>query len=415
MTKIVLVLGIFPSEKYNDIITESKGNIQYAADALQKSFLEGIVYYSKSANLDISIINFPYIGSFPERYKRLFSEEYDFNFISQNGNIAKGRNIRFCNLKGYKMFSRYIHTKKELNKICSNSVDNVICIIYAIHSPFLMAAIDIKKKYTSKFKIIQIVPDLPEYMEFNEKNKISLTYFLRNQNQILLEKNYKYIDAFILLSKYMNEPLNITNQPWEVIEGIYNPTDGVIKNDKKIDKTEKIILYTGTLARKYGVENLVKAFRLIKNKEYKLVICGDGDYRNDLKEQANQDNRIIYKGQLQRKDILLLQYNADLLVNPRTNDGEYTKYSFPSKTMEYLASGTPTLLYKLPGIPEEYYNYCFTLEGDNINELSSKIIEILSMPKEKLQKIGANAQLFILKNKNPYIQCEKIFKLINKL
>ena len=38
-------------------------------------------------------------------------------------------------------------------------------------------------------------------------------------------------------------------------------------------------------------------------------------------------------------------------VNPRQNNEEFTKYSFPSKTMEYLASGVPVVAYKLDGIP----------------------------------------------------------------
>ena len=41
-------------------------------------------------------------------------------------------------------------------------------------------------------------------------------------------------------------------------------------------------------------------------------------------------------------------------MNPRSADAEYTKYSFPSKTIEYLATGVPVVMNRLPGIPEEY-------------------------------------------------------------
>lgn len=40
--KVSLLLGCFPSDKYDEIVSNSKGVIQYAADALQKSFLEGL-------------------------------------------------------------------------------------------------------------------------------------------------------------------------------------------------------------------------------------------------------------------------------------------------------------------------------------------------------------------------------------
>ena len=407
---------MFPDNQYDTIISNSKGVIQYAADALQKSFLEGLISIS-SKNIDIEIINLPYIGSFPKRYSKLFSDDYKFQFKSQKGFIAQGENIKFCNLAGYKHFSRYIHAKNKLNSICSSSEDQVVCIIYAIHSPFLLAALDVKRKYSSKLKILQIVPDLPEYMDVSSVSNNPFKKLLRNWNQNKLKKSYNKIDAFVLLSKYMKNPLGIVNQPWTVIEGIYNSSvdDPYLLKIRK-DTTIKTILYSGTLASKYGIKNLVNAFRLIPDKNYRLLICGDGDFKNELKEHIKQDNRIIYKGQLPRKEILRLQRYADLLVNPRTPDGEFTKYSFPSKTMEYLASGTPTLLYKLPGIPDEYYKYCFTLDcNNNIKDLSEKMIYILTLPEDILRQKGIEARNYILNNKNPYVQCQKIFNLINQL
>mgnify|MGYP003303651866 CR=1 FL=1 len=45
----------------------------------------------------------------------------------------------------------------------------------------------------------------------------------------------------------------------------------------------------------------------------------------------------IFTGKIDRSQVLALQRSATVLVNPRRNNEEYTKYSFPSKTMEYLA------------------------------------------------------------------------------
>ena len=69
--KVSLLLGCFPSDKYDEIVSNSKGVIQYAADALQKSFLEGLSTFFD----DIHVINLPYIGSFPFRYKVLTSSD----------------------------------------------------------------------------------------------------------------------------------------------------------------------------------------------------------------------------------------------------------------------------------------------------------------------------------------------------
>ena len=45
--------------------------------------------------------------------------------------------------------------------------------------------------------------------------------------------------------------------------------------------------------------------------------------------------------------------------------------------MEYLASGIPTLIYKLPGIPDEYYQYCFSLEDLGVEALANKMMDII--------------------------------------
>lgn len=131
-----------------------------------------------------------------------------------------------------------------------------------------------------------------------------------------------------------------------------------------------------------------------------------------IKEKARVDKRIIYCGLLPRTEVFKKQREATVLVNPRTPEGEFTKYSFPSKTMEYLASGVPTLIYRLPGIPEEYYNYCFSISELGVDALSRKIDEILSMNNNERADIGAKARVFIKSQKNPYRQCEKVLDLM---
>lgn len=155
-------------------------------------------------------------------------------------------------------------------------------------------------------------------------------------------------------------------------------------------------------------------FNLLKNENYSLIICGRGDSEEYVKNMATKDRRIQYLGSIPHDEILQLQRTASLLVNPRTPEGIYTKYSFPSKTMEYLASGTPTLLYELPGIPKEYYHYCYSLNDQSITALAEKVDEVLSLSIEERTKLGEKAQQFILDTKNATIQCTKILELIKR-
>ena len=104
-----------------------------------------------------------------------------------------------------------------------------------------------------------------------------------------------------------------------------------------------------------------------------------------------------------------------LLVNPRTPEGEFTKYSFPSKTMEYMASGVPVLMYRLPGIPEEYFNYCYKVEDVGETALTKAIEDVLNKSSEELANMGKSAREFILEHKNPIAQMGKVVEFIKAL
>lgn len=405
--KTILLFGMFPSQNYQEIINNSKGVIQYAADALQKSFIEGL----GSLIENLEIVNLPYIGSYPNRYKKFFLRNETFEYTTQNNHRIAGINIGFCNLTGYKMYSRYINTLHYLDCFLKRSKEEVTIVIYAIYTPFIKACVELKHKY--KLRIVLIVPDLPEYM--GGKRTFILDR-LREHNKKILTQLYREIDGYVLLSKYMADELPIKNKPWTVVEGIFNNvSDFVLARAEHKENTVKTVFYSGTLAKRYGVLNLVEAFSKLNNINYKLEICGAGDGLEIIKDYSRKDSRIIYKGQLPRNEVLELQRQAFLLINPRTPEGEFTKFSFPSKTMEYLASGTPTLLYKLPGIPDEYYDYCFSLEDTSISALSQKIDEILSMDYEVLKIKSLSAQKFILENKNPIAQSQKVVNLINQI
>ena len=402
--KLFFLTGLFPPVAYDEIVADSKGCIQYAADALQKAIIHGMSHWTDN----IQIVNLPYVGSFPKRYKKNKILTYPFTINSEGRNI-KGYNVGFCNISGIKQFSRLQNSYKTLSNLSDGSA--TIVLVYAITTPFLKACDRIKRKYPNT-KIILIVPDLPEYMS----SKASpILRFLKSINSRILNRLYQCVDGYVLLSKYMIESLPVNDKPWTVVEGIFNPIQNTPYNEVDTEYSERYILYTGTLAKRYGIMRLVEAFTKVKTPSIKLYICGDGDSKADIIRYSECDPRIVYKGQVMREDALNLQRHATLLVNPRTPEGEFTKYSFPSKTMEYLASGVPTLLYRLPGIPEEYYEYCYSLTDLSIEALTNAIETIISKSEFELREMGLRAKSFIHEQKNSYNQTQKIIDLIERL
>ena len=202
------------------------------------------------------------------------------------------------------------------------------------------------------------------------------------------------------------------NKPFCVVEGIASKIDSISEN-KKINGL-KNILYTGTLHKKFGILNLLAAFKQISDKDYRLIICGIGDSEDIIKKAAEEDPRIIYKGQLPREEILILQREAAVLVNPRQANEEFTKYSFPSKNLEYLSSGIPVIAYKLEGIPDEYDPYIFYVKDNSIESLKDKLIEVCECSDGFAYEKSIKAKDFVLKNKNEVAQTKIIIDMLKK-
>ena len=77
--------------------------------------------------------------------------------------------------------------------------------------------------------------------------------------------------------------------------------EGMILDKKDTDDIlsykdrENIVMYAGTLDKKYGIDTLVQAFERINNPKYNLYIYGDGDYKEELVKKAKMNSNIKYR------------------------------------------------------------------------------------------------------------------------
>ena len=294
----------------------------------------------------------------------------------------------------------YTALKKELN----GSKRNNSVIIYALHSPFLLSAVLLRKRIGCSCVVI---PDLPEYM--SKQNGV-VKKLGKRVDRAIINFCLKRIDSYVLLSPYMREKLPIQNKPWVLMEGIFN-THAIPENVAKCK--DRVILYSGNLSRKYGVMELLEAFNSIKKANYQLWICGRGDGEEDVKCYAEKNGRIKFFGVVSHDEVLKMQQQATVLINPRSSRGEYTKYSFPSKTMEYLASGTPTIMCHLPAIPQEYDKHIYYITDESVEGIKAKIVEVCEKTQQELDEFGKRAAEFIRENKNAYVQAQKVVDMIS--
>ena len=217
---------------------------------------------------------------------------------------------------------------------------------------------------------------------------------------------------YVLLTEAMNDYLNQKGKPYVILEGHADITmaDRIPAMEKKTEP--RICFYAGGVSKQYGLSNLVEGFRNANLPNARLHIYGPGDYVKELQQIAAEDQRFFYGGMLLNTEIVKKEQEATLLVNPRPTGEEYVKYSFPSKTMEYMASGTPVLTTVLPGMPKEYHSYVYLLEDETADGITQKLKEVLANSDETLFRKGMEARKFVLEQKNNVIQASKILDML---
>ena len=382
----------YDSRKEKEYLSKSKASMQGAANTFQNNLLSGFL----DVPHNIKVMNTLPVATFP-KYSQIFMKTgigsiLDFDTTE----------IGYINLPLFKQTTRYFAYKKQVKKWIKETKGEKAIVAYSLYLPFEKIFKFVKKHYP-EVKTSLICPDLPCEYGILPKNKIKAAIQYSYGKKLL--KFAKYSDSFTLLTEEMKHPLKLGERPFTVVEGVCNA--------KPTEKTEeKTILYTGTLHKQFGILTLLEAFSQIEEPDAKLWICGGGDSKQAVIDAAEKDNRITFFGYVAKDKVEELQGKASLLINPRANDGHYTKYSFPSKTMEYMTSGKPVVMYKLDGIPAEYDPYLCYIKGNSAEEMKETILSVLAKTQEERNALGLKAAEFVSQNKNSTVQAEKIINLL---
>lgn len=175
------------------------------------------------------------------------------------------------------------------------------------------------------------------------------------------------------------------------------------------------IFTAGRLDELNGIHEILGAFSLIKNTTFRLHIAGTGPLETAVKEAAAKDDRITFHGFLAFDELLALYASADVLVNMRLTQRISTRYFFPSKTMEYLASGVPVITTCPGNMATEYGEIAYLLHNETPHALAHLIITVAALPEEQRRERGRVAQCYMAENKTWDAHAERIKRFLEEL
>lgn len=284
-------------------------------------------------------------------------------------------------------------------------------LVYSMRSAPMATACYVKMAIPEA-KIYLLVTDLPQFMDLGQSR---MKAALKKLDWIFIKKMQKQFDGFILYASKMAEFLEIPEDQWILMEGSYDIKKSPNVEIEEKQECKKVIMYSGKLDEQYGICLLIDAFMSIPGNDVELWLTGGGNAVNYIKECAKKDNRIRFYGFIpNRSDVLELQKKATVLINMRLPSEEASKYCFPSKLFEYMATAIPVLTFKLEGIPEEYYRYLVVIDNESVKTIKASIEKVLSMKEAERVAFGEKAKKFVMDNKTIVQQSERIYEWINR-
>ena len=371
----------FPEATYPGIVSGS---------AFQQSIIEGL----ESQECNVKILSDCDMGS-GERIEWSHNKKSTDIRISGNGN-------KFLRIPK-KIIGFWHEIKKE------NTLEDIdYAIAYEMHLPYLFC-LQLIKKIKPQIKTVLICPDISVYMDLNTKGK-SIKSFLKKIEFHIEKRLLKCVDGYVLFTKQMNEFFAEYDKPYVVVEGVYRDKYSLEETTKN-----RFFMHAGSLHKNIGIEELIEAFEKLSDKNSELWFFGSGTMDNYIINKSHSNPRIKHKGFVDPCTLFEYEKSALALINVRNPNEEYTKYSFPSKTFEYMASGTPFISTILPGMPKEYLEHMITVEDNSVDEIKKGLQTVLNMSDTERKEFGNEAREYILSKKNKIVQSKKVMDLLESI
>ena len=293
--------------------------------------------------------------------------------LSAEDKIVNNISYHYLRIPRHKLF-KAISIKSQFKKFIAHNNEKVVVVTDTINPSCVQLAAIAKKKY--HIPCIGICTDSPANISGTNR-----AYALFTMN------NTKHMDGYLTLTEELNNLFNPSEQKHLTFEGIVE--------SKEIEKTDvkgKYVFFGGALLPRYGIYELIEAFKKIKNEDISLLICGHHGNEEKINLAINGDNRIKFLGTLPVKEVLALESNAIVNVNPRPFTKELDRLSIPSKTLEYLSSGALTISVKNTELEKKFNDCAIWSKSGSVDDLYFALTKALSMTANERKYVAEKAK-----------------------
>jgi glycosyltransferase involved in cell wall biosynthesis len=226
-------------------------------------------------------------------------------------------------------------------------------------------------------------------------------------------------DGLVVVSDEIAKDFGRPGQPTLRLEGGVSPMVLEMSNrgagGRRPPDGRFVAVVAGSLEEANGVSLILEAFRRLPGEEWQLVIAGAGPLEGRVCEAASRDSRIRYTGLLDHAGVLALYSEADVLLNVRLTTAISTRYFFPSKLLEYLATGVPVITTDVGTVRERFGIFVTILDDETPDGLAKAIADLRGQPTALRHEWALKAREIVEKEFTWKVQGLRVAEFVRKV
>lgn len=352
---------------------------------------EGLVKLGHDVTVLTGKPNYGY-GYILDEYKKIKYEEHNGVKIHRVKLRAR-KTSRVSIIFNYLSFHR---NSKRLVRKLDKDFDIVLSICL---SPIISCAAACK--YAKKYNIphVHYAEDLwPESLLItNAVSKSSILYkILYKWSHSIYKNTNNIIVSSPSFKEYFINELNIKDKTFKYIN------QPVVKsNDENVEpiiyKNKHNFVYAGNISGPQMIDELIDAFKLVKNEDVKLYLIGMGQLSKHVEQRILEENIshiVEYVGPLPIEKVESYYVNADALIVSLKNEG-YCGKTIPNKAIQSMKCGKP-ILGIISGDGKELLKKAngTIFADENPAKIAQVIENVCKYNKDNLEELGLNNKTY---------------------
>ena len=169
-----------------------------------------------------------------------------------------------------------------------------------------------------------------------------------------------------------------------------------IRQHYGLSKEDIVLFFMGWLYQFSGLKEVASQLARINNPHLKLLIVGEGDAfeaLRQIREKQNLEDKIILTGKKPYHEIPKFIAASDICLLPSYPDEQIMQDIVPIKMYEYMAMKKPVIATRLPGVMREFGEDNGVVYADKPEDAVTKAMELIQ--NGKIEELGQKARSFV--------------------